>query len=42
VVSYATSPAAEVFYSKEKLTASPTGNLLLPGAVFQQVEGRRW
>jgi len=39
VVSYATSPAAEVFYSKEKLTASPTGNLLLPGAVFQQVEG---
>ncbi len=39
VVSYATSPAAEVFYSKEKLSTSPTANLLLPGAVFQQVEG---
>lgn len=39
VVSYATSPAAEVFYSKEKLTQSPTGNLFLKGAVFQQVEG---
>ncbi|WP_024303727.1 thiamine ABC transporter substrate binding subunit [Pseudogulbenkiania sp. MAI-1] len=39
VVSYATSPAAEVFYSKEKLTEAPTGNLLLKGGVFQQVEG---
>ncbi|WP_199153029.1 thiamine ABC transporter substrate binding subunit [Chromobacterium sp. ASV23] len=39
VVSYATSPAAEVFYSKEKLTDAPTGNLLLPGTVFRQVEG---
>nr|WP_199065978.1 thiamine ABC transporter substrate-binding protein [Chromobacterium sp. ASV5] len=39
VVSYATSPAAEVFYSKTKLSASPTGNLLLPGAVYRQVEG---
>ncbi|MDO5652991.1 MAG: thiamine ABC transporter substrate-binding protein [Brachymonas sp.] len=39
VVSYATSPAAEVFYSKEKITASPTANLFLDGAVFRQVEG---
>ncbi len=39
VVSYATSPAAEVFYSKEKLNESPTANLLLPGSVFRQVEG---
>jgi thiamine transport system substrate-binding protein len=39
VVSYATSPAAEVFYSKEKINASPTANVFLPGAVFRQVEG---
>jgi len=39
VVSYATSPAAEFFYSKEKLTQPPTGSLSLPGAVFKQVEG---
>lgn len=39
VVSYATSPAAEVFYSKEKITESPTANLFLKGGVFQQVEG---
>jgi thiamine transport system substrate-binding protein len=39
VVSYATSPAAELFYSKEKLTQPPTGSLSLPGAVFKQVEG---
>jgi thiamine transport system substrate-binding protein len=39
VVSYATSPAAEVFYSKTKITEAPTGSLTLPGAVFQQVEG---
>ncbi|MFM6985944.1 MAG: thiamine ABC transporter substrate binding subunit [Hydrogenophaga sp.] len=39
VVSYATSPAAEVFYSKDKPTASPTANLFLPGGVFRQVEG---
>ena len=38
-VSYATSPAAEVFYSKDKLGASPTANLFLPGGVFRQVEG---
>ena len=39
VVSYATSPAAEVFYSKEKITESPTANLFLAGGVFRQVEG---
>lgn len=39
VVSYASSPAAEVFYSKDKITESPTANLLLPGGVFRQVEG---
>lgn len=39
VVSYATSPAAEVFYSKEKLTESPTASLNLKGGVFRQVEG---
>lgn len=39
VVSYATSPAAEVFYSKEKLAESPTANLLLKGGVFLQIEG---
>jgi thiamine transport system substrate-binding protein len=39
VVSYASSPAAEVYYSKEKLTDSPTASLYLPGAVFRQVEG---
>lgn len=39
VVSYATSPAAEVFYSKVKLNEPPTGSLTLPGAVFRQVEG---
>jgi thiamine transport system substrate-binding protein len=39
VVSYASSPAAEVFYSKDKLIDSPTASLFLPGAVFKQVEG---
>jgi len=39
VVSYASSPAAEVFYSKDKLTESPTANLFLRGGVFRQVEG---
>ena len=39
VVSYATSPAAEVFFSKSKLTQSPTANLNLPGGVFLQIEG---
>ncbi|RXZ45679.1 thiamine ABC transporter substrate-binding protein [Crenobacter cavernae] len=39
VVSYATSPAAEVFYGKEKLNDAPTASLPLPGASFLQVEG---
>jgi thiamine transport system substrate-binding protein len=39
VVSYATSPAAEVFYGKDKPALPPTGNLNLPGGVFRQVEG---
>ncbi|WWV74194.1 thiamine ABC transporter substrate-binding protein [Neisseria leonii] len=39
VVSYATSPAAEVFYSKGKYSVPPTGNLFLKGGVFRQVEG---
>ncbi len=39
VVSYATSPAAEVFYSKEKITESPTASLFLKGGVFRQTEG---
>ena len=39
VVSYASSPAAEVFYAEKKLTESPTANLLLPGSSFLQIEG---
>jgi len=39
VVSYATSPAAEVFYSKEKISEAPTASLNLKGGVFRQVEG---
>ncbi|MDR3371281.1 thiamine ABC transporter substrate-binding protein [Rhodoferax sp.] len=39
VVSYATSPAAEVFYAKTKLLESPTASLNLAGGVFRQVEG---
>lgn len=39
VVSYASSPAAEVFYAKDKLSESPTANLAFKGAVFRQVEG---
>ena len=39
VVSYASSPAAEVFYSKTKLADAPTVSLNLKGGVFQQVEG---
>jgi len=39
VVSYATSPAAEVFYSKEKISESPTASLNLKGGVLRQVEG---
>jgi thiamine transport system substrate-binding protein len=38
VVSYATSPAAEVYFSEGKLTEPPTGNLLPAGGSFRQVE----
>ncbi len=38
VVSYATSPAAEVFFSEGKYTEPPTGNVLGDGACFRQVE----
>ncbi len=38
IVSYASSPAAEVFYSKEKLSTSPTASLFLPGTVWRQSE----
>jgi thiamine transport system substrate-binding protein len=38
VVSYATSPAAEVFFSNGKLTAPPTGNVIGDGACFRQIE----
>lgn len=39
MVGYASSPAAEVFYSKGKLTAPKMGNLFLQGGVYRQVEG---
>ncbi len=39
VVSYASSPAAEVFYAEKKPDVSPTANLLLPGSSFLQIEG---
>jgi len=38
VVSYSTSPAAEVFFSEGKLAEPPTGNLIVPGGSFRQVE----
>ncbi len=38
VVSYATSPAAEVFFSGGKLIEPPTGNVLGDGACFRQIE----
>ena len=39
VVSYASSPAAEVHYGKGKYSTPPTANLFLKGGVFRQVEG---
>ena len=39
VVSYATSPAAELFYAKDKPAEPPTGSLSLSGGVYRQVEG---
>jgi thiamine transport system substrate-binding protein len=38
VASYATSPAAEVYFSNGKLTEPPTGNVLGDGACFRQIE----
>ena len=38
VVSYATSPAAEVYYADPQPAESPTGNLFVPGSSFKQVE----
>ena len=38
VVSYATSPAAEVFFSKEKISAPPTAAITGPGECFRQIE----
>ena len=38
VVSYATSPAAEVYFSEETLTESPTGAITAPGTCFRQIE----
>ncbi|RRR76747.1 MAG: thiamine ABC transporter substrate-binding protein [Candidatus Viridilinea halotolerans] len=38
VVSYSTSPAAEVFFSEGALDEPPTGNLFVPGGVFRQIE----
>ena len=38
VVSYATSPAAEVFFADPQPAESPTANLLLPGGSFKQIE----
>ncbi len=38
VVSYATSPAAEVFFSNGKYTEPPTGNVLGDQSCFRQIE----
>ena len=38
VVSYASSPSAEVFYSKEKLDKAPTGVVIENGSAFRQIE----
>jgi thiamine transport system substrate-binding protein len=38
VVSYATSPAAEVVFSEKTLTDAPTGNILPAGGSFRQIE----
>lgn len=38
VVSYASSPPAEVHYSETPLTDAPTAAVLSPGSVFRQVE----
>ncbi len=38
VVSYASSPAAEVFYSENKLDQAPTGVVIGNGSAFRQIE----
>ena len=38
VVSYASSPAAEVFYAETPLTESPTASILGPDTCFRQIE----
>ena len=38
VLSYATSPPAEVIFSEGKYTEPPTANLLVPNAAFRQIE----
>jgi thiamine transport system substrate-binding protein len=38
VVSYSTSPAAEVYFSEGALSEPPTANLLVPGGSFRQIE----
>ena len=39
VMSYATSPAAEVIFAETELVQSPTGNVLIPNASYLQIEG---
>jgi thiamine transport system substrate-binding protein len=38
VVSYASSPAAEVFFASEPLTESPTASIVTSGMCFRQIE----
>ncbi len=38
VVSYASSPAAEVYYSEKKLVDTPTAGVLSAGSAFRQIE----
>ena len=38
VVSYASSPAAEVYYSETPLTEAPTAAVVSPGSAFRQIE----
>lgn len=39
VLSYATSPAAEVYFAEEPLEDTPTANLFCEGCVYRQIEG---
>jgi thiamine transport system substrate-binding protein len=38
VVSYGTSPAAEVVFAEKPLTAAPTASIVSPGSCFRQIE----